>query len=198
VENVDEMRTTWELFPVWIYGLEKLGYHVQVILVDAADCGVAQERERIFVIATLKQIPAIEVPKQPRVPISSIVDLDRGDWQRVAWAAEGVQQRCALARDRNFPTGPFVIHHSTDHSGRSLDRPLGVVTTASSHWGLIKPSRKGDLYRLMTVAELRDACGFPRTTWLPREKTHATRLLGNAVPPPMAEAVLRPVLEAAA
>lgn len=197
VENVKEMMTTWILFQAWVAALEALGYHVQLILVDAADCGVPQERERLFIVATLKPLSKIEIPKKPMVPAASIIDLSRGEWQRVKWAAEGVQQRCALARERNFPTGPFITQNTTDHAGRSLDRPLGTVTTVSGHWGVVKPSPRGDLYRLLTIDELRAACGFPQGTWLPRTKTHATRLLGNAVPPPMGEAVLREVLAAA-
>jgi DNA (cytosine-5)-methyltransferase 1 len=197
VENVLEMLL-WKLYGRWQGCLEDLGYHVQVLRLCASKHGVPQERDRVFIVATRKKLAPIVVPEQPRIPVSEVVDLRRGEWQRVRWAAEGVQERVARARSRGFPEGPFVTQNTTDHSGRDLARPLGTVTTCSGHWGLVRPGPKGDEYRLLMREELRDVCGFRRDYWLPRAVTHAAKLLGNAVPPPLGRAVLKAVLEAAA
>lgn len=196
VENVDDMLR-WVLHATWLAAWKALGYHVQVLVLDAADHSTPQERQRLFFVFSLDPLPAIVPPPQPRIPIAEVVDLRRGEWQRVRWAAEGVQQRVARARERRFPSGPFVTQNTTDHSGRELDRPLGTVTTAPGHWGLVRPSPRGDEYRLISIPELRAACGFRADYWLPKTQRDATRLLGNSVPPPLGRAVLAAVLEAA-
>ena len=119
-------------------------------------------------------LPALEVPTQPRIPVADVVDLRRGEWQRVCWAADGVQQRAARARAGRHPSGPFVTQNTTDHPGRSLDRPLGTVTTAPGHWGLVRPGHRGDEYRLFERAELRAACGFRPNYWLPATQRRET------------------------
>jgi DNA (cytosine-5)-methyltransferase 1 len=201
-ENVLLMRR-WKRYKAWLRGWEDLGYHVQELVLDAADHGVPgdratpQERERLFVVCSRQPLPPIVVPTLPRVPASSIIDLERGEWQRVRWAAEGVRERVARARSRGFPEGPFITQSTTDHSGRSLDRPLGVVTTVPGQWGVVRPGPKGDEYRVVSVPELRGVCGFRRSYWLPRQVEHATKLLGNAVSPPLGRAVIRAVVQAA-
>lgn len=195
VENVPDMRG-WELYQWWLDGLRALGYHIQELLLDAADHGVPQERERLFVVASLDPLPAIVVPTRPRIPVAEAVNLQRGEWQRVRWAADGVRDRVARARSRGFPEGPFITQNTTDHSGRELERPLGTVTTVRGQWGVVRPGPRGDEYRVLSVDELREVMGFRRDYWLPRTVGHATRLLGNAVPPPLGAAVLRHVLAA--
>lgn len=195
VENVLEMQG-WVLYRPWRASFEQLGYHGQTLVLDAADLGVPQERQRLVEVFSLDPLPHIVLPELPRIPVGEIVNLRRGEWKRVRDAAPGVQQRVARARSRNFPDGPFITQNTTDHSGRSMDRPLGTVTTAPGHWGVVRPGPRGDEYRLLTLDELRAAMGFRRDYWLPRTQKVATRLLGNAVPPPLGAAVLRQVLAA--
>lgn len=201
VENVPEMRK-WVLYRTWMQGLRDLGYTTTEMVLDAADYGVPQERLRLFVIATLdghKRRFEHEPPKQPRIPARAIVDLRRRDgWKLVRHAAAGVQARVARARAGRFPTGPFITNNVTNHPGRSLDRPLGTITTAPAHWGVVRPSPRGDEYRWLSIQELRAACDFAPTYWLPATQKHATRLLGNCVPPGLGRAVLRHALGAAA
>lgn len=197
VENVPEMMLVWKCYRAWKLALEDLGYHVQELVLETADHRVPQMRDRFFAVATLDPLPPIVVPKQPWIPVSEVVDLRSGAWQRVKWAADGVRQRCTRARERGFPEGPFITHNTTDHSGRSIGRPLGTVTTVAGHWGVVRPGPKGDEYRLLSIDELRACCGFRRDYKLPREAKHATKLLGNAVPPPLGEDALAQIVRAA-
>jgi DNA (cytosine-5)-methyltransferase 1 len=194
VENVPEMRS-WVLYGAWAGAFADLGYCRHELLLDAANYGVPQERRRLFVVFTLDARPDLGPPPvQPRIPARAIVDLRRrAGWKPVRLAAPGVRSRCATGR-ANFPAGPFVTHSVTAHPGRSLDRPLGTVTTVPGHWGLVRASSGGDEYRLLTIDELRAAMGFRPGYWLPPTQKDATRLLGNAVPPPLGAAVLRHVL----
>jgi DNA (cytosine-5)-methyltransferase 1 len=71
-------------------------------------------------------------------------------------------------------------------TGRSIDRPIGTITTRA-RWGVVD----GDLMRMVSAAESRAFMGFPASYLLPASGTEAMHLLGNAVPPPLAAAVLR-------
>ena len=51
--------------------------------------------------------------------------------------------------------------------------------------------------RPLSIGELRRGMGFPDDYYLPDTVALATELLGNAVPPPVGEAVIRAALEAA-
>ena len=55
----------------------------------------------------------------------------------------------------------------------------------------------GDRMRMMTAEESRAAMGFPPGYRLPADHKLALHMLGNAVPPPLARAVVAAVMEAA-
>jgi DNA (cytosine-5)-methyltransferase 1 len=192
VENVPEMQS-WVLYRAWTQALRDLGYHLTSAVLDAADYGVPQHRKRLFVVGSLDRAIEIAPPKLAPIPARSFVDLRRGVWRPVRSTAPGVRSRCAAGRN-NIPHGPFITHSVTDHPGRSIARPLGTVTTVPGHWGVVRPGAHGDEYRLLTLDELRAAMGFRADYWLPPTQKIATRLLGNAVPPPLGAAVLRHVL----
>jgi DNA (cytosine-5)-methyltransferase 1 len=55
----------------------------------------------------------------------------------------------------------------------------------------------GDHYRMLTLDEYRRAMGFPGGYELPPRFDDALKMLGNAVPPPLAAGVVRQLLAAA-
>jgi DNA (cytosine-5)-methyltransferase 1 len=63
-------------------------------------------------------------------------------------------------------------------TGRSLDRPLGTVTT-KDRFCIVD----GDWMRMLTANEYRRAMGFPTDFILPPVHKLAVALLGNAVVP---------------
>ena len=76
-------------------------------------------------------------------------------------------------------------HHAIDHTGFSLK----THTKAEQSMG-------GDrLYRRLTVADCLVLQGFPRDFVVKGNKTQQYRQVGNAVPPPVAEALARSALE---
>jgi DNA (cytosine-5)-methyltransferase 1 len=54
-----------------------------------------------------------------------------------------------------------------------------------------------DKMRMLSLDEIRAAMGFPSDYQLPAAREHATKMLGNAIVPQVAEAAVRAVLEAA-
>lgn len=191
VENVVNFRA-WQLFPIWRAALEALGYRLTEHVLDAADFGVPQHRRRLFVTGTRGRRP-ITLPMRPRrahVAGATVLEADDADrWAPLASKPAGVQARAARARAHGHGRR-FFLQHTSDHKGRDLRRPLGTITTVASHWHLVD----GDQIRPLSVRELARAQGFGDDFELPDAITIGTRLVGNAVPPPLAAAVVRAVL----
>ena len=184
VENVVEFLK-WVLYPAWKAAMEALGYAVSPHVVDAADFGVPQHRRRVFIICTRSKAPLVlTLPKLAHVPIDSF--LDRG---AVGWSA--TRSKCANTRariraGRKVHGDRFLIaYYGNSSGGRSVHRPLGTVTTRD-RYGLVE----GNRMRMLSVEEYRRAMGFRADYHLPASKKDATLMLGNAVCPPVAAAII--------
>ncbi len=193
VENTDGF-VDWELFPVWRQALEVYGYSVTTKVLDAADVGVPQNRERLFVIGSLEGELELEAGQVDHVPASSFIDFESGSWSKIDKPGRATKTLERIARGRiEFGTMPFLAPYygsGSGKTGRSLDRPIGTITTRD-RWSLIK----GDSMRMLTVAEYAAAMGYPRDYRLDVSRKKAIHLLGNAVPPPLAQHVVGQVVE---
>ena len=185
VENVPEFAQ-WVLYTAWTAALKALGYSLSGDIHDAADYGVPQHRRRLFVIGVRGKSPRwLRCPRRDHVPASMIIDPKAGGWSPVAEKVAATRARIAAGRadhGRRF----LMAYYGNEKGGRSLDRPIGTVTTRD-RYALVD----GDLMRMLTAGEYRAAMGFPGSYRLPSSTTIAKRLLGNAVCPPVAEGLIR-------
>lgn len=191
VENVAGFRDRWKLFDVWLSALEAYGYHLTVDVLDAADCGVPQNRERVFVVGRRDRAVEIEHGSAEHVPARSFLDVESGNWSRVDRPGRADRTlRQWRAGVEEFGDEPFLAPYYGKGSGligRSIDRPIGTVTTRD-RWALMR----GDEMRMLTRDEYRRAMGFPAGYGFEAlSKKKAVHLLGNAVPPALAEHVVR-------
>jgi len=192
VENVPEFLR-WALFPAWRDAMRALGYHVREHVLDAADFGVPQNRERLYITCNLGEPLELANPKLPHVPASSFLDFAAGSWSVIDKPG---RSRATLARIENGRRdfGPrFLAPYYSDGSGltgRSIDRPIGTITT-KARWALID----GPRMRMLTVREQRAAMGFPAGYHLPQQKHLAIHMLGNAVCPPKAAHLITQIME---
>lgn len=192
VENVPEMRA-WVLYPAWRAALEALGYRLTESIIDAADCSVPQERERLFVVGTRgRRAIAPRIVPTERRPARECIDLDGGSWRPWReYAAKSVERiEAAVRRQGRECLVPYYGSRSS-HAGRSLDRPIGTLTTRDRYVVV-----RGDVARVLTVDEQLALSGFPAGYRLTGSRRDRVAQIGNAVPPPLAAAVLRSVLEA--
>lgn len=190
VENTIDLRR-WRLYESWCGALRALDYHVAEHLVQASTLGVPQRRLRLFVTATRRPLPSLELPELAELPFGPCIDGLAAGWRLVRSAPRPVQER--IARGRARLGRRFLSQHTTDHKGTPLDEPIRTITT-KNQWCLVD----GDSYRPLTERELARGMAFPDTfTWPSVDKNTAIKGLGNAVPPPMAEHVVRAVMEAA-
>ncbi len=185
VENVPEFRR-WVLYPAWCAALQALGYQLAEHVIDAADVGVPQSRKRLFVLLSRSRAPLrIELEQREHLPFASCLDESAANWTPVSRRSAGVQARVARAR-RNHPSGLVLTHYVTGHPGRSIDRPIGTITT-KVQWAIVRDQE----IRFLNSLEFRRAMGFPDSYELNGALSTDTRLLGNAVCPPVAAALIR-------
>lgn len=193
VENVPEFLE-WSLFPAWEMAMQKLGYSLTTNVLDAADAGVPQHRVRLFIVGSRKAGITIPQPKLRHVPVRDILDFESGKWSLIDKPGRSVATlRRADAGTRAFGKRYVMPYYGSGSglTGRSLDRPLGTVTTRD-RWAVVD----GKHMRMMTVAEYRRAMGFPDDYVLPDSRKDSIHLLGNAVPPPLACHVVSHVVRA--
>lgn len=195
VENVQPF-TSWALYPAWRLALETLGYALSEVYVDAADVGVPQHRERVFVIGTRSKAPLhITLPRVEHVPVSKVLDLSAGRWSRIERPGRAAATLARIRAGRAAHGDVFLTPYYGSGSGltgRSIHRPIGTLTTRA-RWAIVR----GDEMRMLSVDEARRCMTFPDDTALPPQAALAHHLLGNAVPVTLAREVIRAVLEAA-
>ena len=183
VENVLDFRR-WRLFPEWLSALGKLGYRITEHRVCAADYGVPQLRERLFIVAHKRRSVALPLRLAVRPPFAPCIEATSEGWRHVSRASEGAQARIAAGRRLG---SRYLVQHTTGHRGVPLDEPIRTVTT-KDQWILVD----GDQYRSLTLREYARAMGFPDGyRWLAElARADVVKGLGNAVCPPVATALI--------
>lgn len=196
VENAPEFRG-WSLYLSWCDAIARLGYSVGEHLIDAADHGVPQHRERLFLVLTRSTAPLkLTLPRREHVPISRVLNFrDDAGWSPIHKPGRSLATLRRIENGRRQFGNRFVMPYYGSGSGltgRSIHRPIGTITT-KNRWGIVD----GDRMRMFSKEESRDAMGFPKDTVLPDGVTLATFMLGNAVAPVVACDVINAIKEQA-
>lgn len=152
---------------------------------------VPQNRVRFLLTARRGRALDLRSPALLHRPFGPLVDWHAGTWRDLQDLPAGVRLRAARAAARGL-RGRYLLHYSRDHVGRECDRPIGTITT-KVQWAAVDGTRS----RMLTADELRRGMGFPAGYLLPAGKCQAVRMLGNAIPPAVAESVCRQAMEAA-
>lgn len=195
VENVPRFRK-WVLYPAWRAALEALGYSIAEHVFNAADYGVPQRRERLFITLTRGKTPLILQPeKLAHVAIRDALDLTEGVWRSTTSLPPKARARVERSRIRH-PRGPFLTHYVSDDMGHSVDGPMRTLTT-KHQWAIVKSSRKGDVIRMFSSREYARGQTFPDDYTFTGKVADDCRLIGNAVPPKLMCALLQSALKAA-
>ena len=193
VENVVEFLQ-WALYPAWAMAMRALGYALSVNIIDAARCGVPQNRVRVFIVATRSAAPmVIRRPAMDYVPAASFIRWDEGAWVDIE-GADYAEKTMIRIRDGRARFGDRFVHayYGSNKVARSIDRPIGTITTVA-RWGVVD----GGKMRMLLPSEARAAMDFPDDYTLPEKTADALKMLGNAVCPGVAAHVISEVLRAA-
>ena len=169
--------------------LDKLGYNAQIKLLNASDYGVPQLRPRIVIVGIRKDIgkefhyPDPE-PERTKTVGATLADLmEQNGWEG---AAEWVHKADKIA--------PTLVGGSKKHGGPDLGpvrarkawAELGVDGLGVANEA---PEAGFEGIPRLTPRMLARIQGFPDSWDFGKRKTAACRMIGNAFPPPVAEAV---------
>lgn len=193
VENVSEF-SNWTLFPAWCAAMNALGYALALMILDAADHGVAQHRRRLFIVGTKSKHPIeLRLPARQHVGSAEIIDFNAGNWSAINRPGRALSTLARVDEGRKHHGARFVTaYYGNERGGRSLSRPLGTITTRD-RWAVID----GDRMRMVSVEECRRGMGFPDSYQLPSRQKDAMHMLGNAVVPVVACDVINALRKAA-
>jgi DNA (cytosine-5)-methyltransferase 1 len=193
VENVPEFLK-WSLFPAWQTAMQALGYSLATHILDAANHGTPQHRERMFIVLSRSKSPMqLSFKKRAPIPASSFVDFGAGKWQPIDKPGRAAATLARITEGRRVHGHRFISsYYGNERGGRSLDRPIGTITTRDRHAVI-----DGERMRMINVHEARAAMGFPASYVLPDNQRLSMHLLGNAVCPPVARDVINAIMAAA-
>lgn len=187
VENVPAFRA-WALYDLWRESLVRLGYHVQDLDAHATGFGVPQRRHRVAIVATLRQLAPIELPRAApgREPaFGPCLDFEAGRWR--PWSSTTAGVRARFRKGRANHGRRFLSQHVTGHPGVALTDPIRTITT-KDQWVICD----GDRYRPLTVRELARGMSFRDSYAWPAEagRVECVKGLGNAIPPLVAKGLV--------
>lgn len=204
LENVVQMRS-WAGYDPLIGELKRLGYHARAEVLDAAHFGVPQARRRLFLLCDRARPP--EPVPLPMISVRSGIEIldAEGTWSSSPLhngrRAPATLERAERAIKALGPGTPFlIVYYGSDGAGgwHSLDRPIRALTTLD-RFGLVTWKDSVPMLRMLQVPELKRAMGFGEGFRIEGgARRDRIRLLGNAVCPPVMQAVVCSLIRAKA
>jgi DNA (cytosine-5)-methyltransferase 1 len=200
------MRASGQTFMAWCKAIESLGYKVEHRILQAADYGAPTARRRLFVQAVRGRAGMLwPEPTHARsagenlfgqemqawVPVSQVIDMTlRGQplSQRNRLLADSTLAQIEDGRMR-WPGQPFLVEYYGTGHPRPLTETLRTLTTHDRYALYLPDGPDGAEIRTLSIPEMAAAMGFPASYLLTGGRAEQVMQLGNAVPPPLAEAL---------
>lgn len=169
--------------------LDDLGYTADIKLLNASDYGVSQLRPRVVIVGIRKDEPGVfQYPKPHPGDTISV-----GELLKDLMKANGWKKADQWAKKANR-IAPTIVGGSKKHGGPDLG-----PTRARKAWAEMgvdgisvaneAPDKEFTGMPRLTPRMIARIQGFPDTWTFGKTKTRACRMIGNAFPPPVAEAV---------
>ena len=166
-----------------------LGYDVQHRLLNAADYGVPQKRQRVIIIGVRADLHQRYVYPEPTH--AQTATLYQRQWVSVAEAFDGIPDPDLPNNLPNHIYSRYRLNFNgyLGHRPIAADQPAPTVTARGDDRGgvVILPHPNGQ--RRMTCRELATIQSFPLNYTFIGGISSVCRQIGNAVPPRMARAV---------
>lgn len=160
IENVPEFMA-WVLYPLWLEMLRTLGYHVEVLLLDAADFGLAQNRKRMLMVATYDGLKLDLSPERltrgfEPVYAADILDPNPGKpLTRRLYISPQIEE----IQEEGVPH--LVTYRRNAHALPAASSRLATITAGGNHHAVAQIRDGVQLQRIITDRECARAQGFP-------------------------------------
>ena len=180
VENVLNFRR-WALYAGWLGMLHALGYRTRELVLNARDFGHAQDRRRLFVVATQPGVEMdLTLPASAPVPASSILDPDPGEpVRRRLYVTPQIEEIPA-----ELDGVPHLVTYRNHARARRADaHPIATVTAGGNHHAVATLIGGVPHHRMLSERERARAQGFPDGyEFTSAESGDVIKQIGNAVP----------------
>lgn len=166
------------------------GYNVEYKLLNAANYGVPQLRERVIFIGVRKDInKEIEFPKPTHFDPAKLSLFDEGEpWITIGEALKDIQEPEEPHQLLNHEYTKYKLRFNGFMGHREIDpnRPSPTITARGDSKGGVVIIHHPKNHRRLSVREAACIQSFPLDFEFIGSKTDGYRQIGNAVPPTLA------------
>lgn len=172
----------------------ELGYMVSHCLLNAADYGVPQRRERVFIVGYLKGVCGLRAfpPSATHAPLDRASSVRLKPWIGVGEALAGLPEPspdCGVPNHQRSSQYKLRFNGHLGHRVVSPQFPAPTITARGDDRGGVVVIHHPTNERRITPREAATIQGFPSDFAFSGCNTSAYRQIANAVPPPLAQAV---------
>ncbi len=164
--------------------LDNLGYYSDYRVLNALNYGLPQKRERIFIVGFLEPV-SFEWPDY-NIPMKSLDEILEDDIPPKYFVSEHIRKK-RLAK--HAPTKENTIWHE-NKAGNIGVYPYSCALRAGASYNYLLVNG----VRRLTSREMLRLQGFPDSFKIVSSYTQTRKQVGNSLPIPMAQAVIKNVL----
>lgn len=192
-----------------IDSLNDLGYKVNWKVLNARDYGVAQNRERIIIVASKEKEFCFEtIETKPKVTLNSILDksgefefLEKEEYTLISKPKQQKASGLIFAGYRNKSIRKVGVRPGTEHLSRVHKQPNRIYSVLGTHPTLPSQESSGRFFvlttdnkvRKLTLNECWRLMGFPDNYKKISAMGEQYKQIGNSVCVPMIEAIAREI-----
>lgn len=180
-----------EIFKMIIKDFEKVGYDITYKVLNSANFGVPQKRERVIILGNRKDINVhLEHPKKTHSQTDDLFNK-LPEWISVGKALENIPDPDGKHDLKNHTYSKFKLKFNGYIGNRRIDpnKPAPTVTARGDSKGGVVVLHHPNNKRRMSVREIALVQSFPIDYEFYGSNSSAYRQIGNAVPPKMAMAI---------
>jgi DNA (cytosine-5)-methyltransferase 1 len=189
-----------KVFNQIINNFSKEGYNVTYSLLNAADYGVPQQRQRVFLFGVREDLmfEGSAFPPEPTHARSNLArKLKLSSWMSVGSALRDIPEPDEKHDLLNHDYSKYKLTFNGYLGHRKIDSemPAPTITARGDEKGGVVILHHPNNHRRMSVRETAIVQSFPIDFYFCGRRTSAYRQIGNAVPPLLAKAVAEAVLK---
>jgi len=184
------------IFQMIINDFSEIGYEVKHAVLNAADFGVPQRRERVFIFGTRKDIK-LDIPFPPETTHhkvnSKLFPENKKKWLGVGQALAHIPEPDAKHNLQNHEASKYKLRFNgyLGHRVINPELPCPTITARGDAKGGVVVHHHPKNHRRISPREAAVIQSFPLDFQFYGAKTSVYRQVGNAVPPKLAHALAR-------
>lgn len=185
-----------KIFEMIVNDFAAIGYNVRHAVLNAADYGVPQTRERVIIFGQRKDITAeVSFPPKPthqKVNGATLFE-NRDKWVGAGEALRGIPEPESPHNLKNHEASKYKLTFNgyLGHRAINPELPFPTITSRGDERGGVVVLHHPNNHRRISPREAAMAQSFPLDFEFVGTKTTAYRQISNAVPPKLAYAIAK-------